>query len=115
MQKGKVFKGILLACVGYFFFTSIEGSKSWIDDILLDWVNFFALVAMLYLAAEFCEYFRVACVFVILAGILINSCKYYTEHSAPTQVEQQFDPERAKKCRGDEATWYTKLSAGCYW
>ncbi|MBR1757079.1 MAG: hypothetical protein IJ738_05915 [Alphaproteobacteria bacterium] len=109
----KTMRIILLALLtGFYVLNVSNNSDDLFGAIVLNRVNFILLVAILYLAADYIKGISTLWVMVLTAGVLFHGYMYYTTYAA--QQENEAPKTHFEKCRGEKATWYSKLNDRCY-
>ncbi|MBQ7659750.1 MAG: hypothetical protein IJS26_03275 [Alphaproteobacteria bacterium] len=110
----KIAKGVLLFVLAVFYIQNIVSyADNWLTAIVYSKLNLVLLVCILYLASAFAPVFKPLCLCVLLAGVLFHAYLYYNT-SATYEVSWQTNVQRREKCRGEKATWYSKMTNDCY-
>ena len=107
-------KTLLLVGLSLFYIQSVSSNTNgWFDAVVMDTVNWLVLVVILYLASDYINALGVACILVLALGVFVQGYIFYKVQFPSTQIDRT-DDTSAVDCRGENTTWYQKLSGRCY-
>ncbi|MBQ9271523.1 MAG: hypothetical protein IJ218_04600 [Alphaproteobacteria bacterium] len=110
----KIMRAILLLVLCAFYVLNIiDNSDDLFGAIVLNKVNFLLLIAILYLAADYIKGISTLWLIVLTGGVLLHGYLFYEDYTA---TQEDDEPKtHFEKCRGPNATWYSRLKDHCYY
>ena len=103
---------LLTLLIGFYVLNVYNNKNDLFGAIVLNRVNFILLVAILYLVADYIKGISTLWIMVLTAGVLFHGYMYYTTYVA--QKNNEVPKTHLEKCRGENATWYSRLNDRCY-